>query len=121
MSEDTKEEIIEMKAEDAPTSEGSIADPIQPKPQSPEEVWAKVMNEMYKTVSGVVYFLAGQPKYGWIKTPDDIIFVASEFKTEEMIKPEVVGVMVVMGQEMVDQVRALLDRKSGAFKSPIIQ
>jgi len=120
--DDTKTEVsdpaTEAKAEDAPTTEGSVGEPVAP--SSPEEIWASVMREMYVTVGGVVAFLAGNPQYGWIKSPNDIIFVASEFKTPEMLRPEQVGVMVVMGADMVKQVRAVLDGQKDALKPLIV-
>ena len=114
----------DVKVENASVTEEPVVDSsvsaTADKPQTPEEIWASVMNEMYKTVAGVVHFLAGSPKYGWIKSANDVIFVASEFKTPEMTRGEVVGTMIIMGQEMVDQIRDLLDGKKGEIKTPVI-
>jgi len=108
-----------------PTPEGTVGESVTVDPASPpktaEQLWAELMNEMYKTVNGVVTFLASTPKYGWITSPHDVIFVASEFKIPEMIKPEIVGVMVVMGAEMVTQIRAILDGQKEGIKPVVIQ
>ena len=120
MPEDNKtqavvEEISVVESAPSPTPEGEIS-----VPKTAEEIYAEVMNEMYKTVAGVVHFLATNPNYGWIKTPEDVIFTASEFRIPDMPRPEAVGVLVVMGSRMIQQIREMLDGKRTKLEPSLV-
>ena len=80
--------------------------------------WAEVMAGMYATSADIINFLRTKPEYGTFQNTYDMRFVVGEFQSPNMTRPEKCGLLLVLGEEMIEQVKAILSGAKPGLDAP---